>query len=233
MAVTCKVLPLFPDGSKAGLHFSEAYQPWKVFKAAGFDVVAVSEDGTVGFDEHSISAGSLNEEESEAFEDHNSEFNKLIKETQVAGQLDPTEFGLFYAAGGHGAAFDFEKAADLQALAANVWVRGGPVGAVCHGPMIFNGIKDPKTGEHIVKDRQVTGFPTEGEKSLQLLDILRERGTRTVEESLSEVGARWYAPPEPKQEFMIADGRIVTGANPASAVPTAQKLVSLFQTMTM
>ena len=45
----------------------------------------------------------------------------------------------------------------LQAVAENVWERGGVVSSVCHGGAIFPGIKDAQTGKSII-------------------DIARERG---------------------------------------------------------
>lgn len=38
-------------------------------------------------------------------------------------------------------------------------------------------------------------------------------------------------PPGPWDAFAISDGRIVTGANPASATVTAEEAVKVFQTL--
>ena len=59
---------------------------------------------------------------------------------------------------GHAALYDYPKAKGLQAIAADIWERGGVVGTTRHGPAILPGIIDSKTGKSIIYGKTVTGW---------------------------------------------------------------------------
>ena len=75
----------------------------------------------------------------------------------------PAQYQIFFAAGGHGAIYDFPKAANLQKLGAEVYAHGGVVAAVCHGPALLPGIKDLSKGKPLIQGKRVTGFALAGE----------------------------------------------------------------------
>ena len=75
----------------------------------------------------------------------------------------PAQYQIFFAAGGHGAIFDFPKATKLHKLGAEVYAHGGVVAAVCHGPALLPGVKDLSTGKPLIQGRRVTGFAEKGE----------------------------------------------------------------------
>jgi hypothetical protein len=75
-------------------------------------------------------------------------------------------YGLFFASAGHAALYDYPTATGLQAVAADIWARGGIVGTMCHGPAILPGTIDAKTGQSPVACKTVTGFTLEGEMLL-------------------------------------------------------------------
>ena len=72
------------------------------------------------------------------------------------------QYGIFFAAGGLGAAYDFPEASSLHKLAAQIYAKGGVVSAVCHGPAVLPGIHDA-TGKPIIQGKKITGFPKKGE----------------------------------------------------------------------
>lgn len=61
----------------------------------------------------------------------------------------------------------------MQAIAADIWDRGGILGAVCHGPVLLPGVIDFKTEKSVIASKTVTGFTTEGEMVLNVLDRLK------------------------------------------------------------
>ncbi|KAK9762026.1 plasma membrane heat shock protein [Basidiobolus ranarum] len=63
---------------------------------------------------------------------------------------------------------------------------------------------------------------------LDLLDIIKSANVATIEEGAAEVGAKYVAPPTPFADFSQVDGRVVTGANPASAKSTADNAIKVF-----
>ena len=113
---------------------------------------------------------------------------KLNSHLKKASDLKKGEYGVFFASAGDAALYDYPAAKGLQAIAADVSDRGGIVGSVCHGPAIFPGIIDSKTGKSIIEGHTVTGFTIEGELIFNILDKLREDKVVPVVEAVTAVG---------------------------------------------
>jgi putative intracellular protease/amidase len=100
-----------------------------------------------------------------------------------------------------------------------------PVGVVCHAPAALVNVRG-KDGQYLVKGKRVTGFTNAEEKAVGLTEIvpflledrLKERG------GLYSKGADW-AP------HVQADGKLVTGQNPASSGPAAKELLILLRSV--
>ncbi|ORX96860.1 class I glutamine amidotransferase-like protein [Basidiobolus meristosporus CBS 931.73] len=189
---------------------------------AGFEVDFATETGTYGMDEHSLSKDFLSEDDQKVLADPSHPFNvKLNSQLYKAEDLNPADYGLFFASAGHATLWDYPTARHLQHIAEDIYKRGGVVSAVCHGPAILPGIMDSTTGKSIITGKKVTGFTTEGEEMLNLLELIKSANVATIEEGAAAVGAEYVAPPTPFADFTHTDGRVVTGANPASAKSTA------------
>jgi hypothetical protein len=67
-----------------------------------------------------------------------------------------------------------------------------------------------------------------GDKLAGVLDSIHGDGFNTTEESAVLAGARYVAPPTPFEAFSLSSGRLVTGANPASAHITVLAAISAF-----
>ncbi|KAI5294671.1 hypothetical protein KEM52_003489 [Ascosphaera acerosa] len=229
IAITSAHPQLHADGSNTGLWYAEALHPYQVFTDAGFDVVIASETGGYAIDPMSKAPEINSDEQMKIMHDGNHPFNKALREHVIsAANAKPSDFGAFFAAGGHGASYDFPHAQSLQALAQDVYKRGGPIGAVCHGPVIFEGIKD-SGGTPIIRGRTITGFPEQGEHEMKLFDKLRADNVALVEDVAQHAGARFEGPPSTFDEKLVIDGQIATGANPASAKGTAENVIRLFE----
>ena len=141
------------------------------------------------------------------------------------------EYGLFFASAGHSALYDYPTAKRLQAVAADIWGRGGVVASVCHGPAIMPGIIDPRTGKSIIEGRTVTGFTIEGERMLGILDRLRADKVVLIDDAVTRAGAFYSSPMGAFDDYSITSGRLATGTNPASARSAAERAVKVFDTM--
>ncbi|MCJ1470328.1 hypothetical protein MMC07_008973 [Pseudocyphellaria aurata] len=135
------------------------------------------------------------------------------------------QYGIFFAAGGHAAIYDYPKASNLHKLAAQVYANGGVVSAVCHGPALLPGIIEASTGKPLIQGKKVTGFAEKGEVEVGALDSMRKDGVQTIEELVKAVDGNYIEPPTALGDFTTTDGRIVTGVNPASAKSTAEATV--------
>jgi D-lactate dehydratase len=109
---------------------------------------------------------------------------------------------------GHSALYDYPKAKGLQAIAADIWDRGGIVGAVRHDPAIMPGIIDSKTGKSIIHGKTVTGFTIEGELIFRILDKLRGDGVVPVVEAVTEAGAFYSGSVGAFDDYSISSGAL-------------------------
>ncbi|GAB5591843.1 plasma membrane heat shock protein [Umbelopsis nana] len=221
---------LYGDGKRTGLFYNEALHPYLVFTKAGFQVDLASETGTYGLDEHSTEKTFLSDEDEKILHDPNHEFNVKLKNLHKASDLKPSDYGLLFASAGHGTLWDYPTAKGLIAIAEDIYKRGGVVAAVCHGPAILPYVKD-SNGKSIINGKTVTGFTTQGEIELNVMDEIKAAGVKTVEEDAAEAGAKYVSPPHPFDDFEQVDGRVVTGANPASAHSTAAAAVKVFDSL--
>ncbi|KAI5299459.1 hypothetical protein KEM55_002129 [Ascosphaera atra] len=219
-----------PDGSNTGFFYSEALHPYLALTKAGFEVELASETGHYAVDQKSLAPQMNTPADNDIIKDEHHPFNQKIR-NQVfnASELTPADFGLFYAAGGHGASYDFPHGKALQNIAQSVYNRGGPVAAVCHGPTIYAGIRNAK-GQSVIHGRNITGFPLEGELEMHVLDQLRSDNVPTVEDVAKDAGAYYDAPESTFAQHEKIDEQIVTGANPASAWGTAVNAVKVYET---
>jgi putative intracellular protease/amidase len=60
----------------------------------------------------------------------------------------------------------------------------------CHGPAIFGGVIDAATGKSIINGKTITGFTTEGEYTMKLMDQLEKWGEPMVETLAEQLGAK-------------------------------------------
>jgi D-lactate dehydratase len=223
---------IYPDGTKTGLFFTEALHPFEVFTAAGFEIDLATETGTYGLDDLSLTDRFLAGDDKTVFENPNHPFNvKLNSQLKKASDLRKEEYGLFFGSAGHAALYDYPTARGLQSVATDVWARGGIVAAVCHGPVLLPGVIDATTGKSIIEGKTVTGFTVEGEVVLKVLDKLLDDGVIPVVDAVTKVAADYSSPMHPFDDYSITAGRLVTGANPASARSGAERAVKAFEAL--
>ena len=127
--------------------------------------------------------------------------------------------GLFYP-GGHGPLWDLAESRDSIALLEAFAQSNKPFGLVCHAPGVLRHVK-AADGTPLVKGRTVTGFTNSEEAGVQLTDVV----PFLVEDELKKLGAR-YEKGADWGEFVVEDGNLVTGQNPASSEAAADALLT-------
>ncbi|KAJ1722594.1 hypothetical protein LPJ53_003014 [Coemansia erecta] len=231
IAITSYDGPFYPNGDPTGLFYTEALHPFTVLTEAGFTVDLASETGTYGMDPHSLHEPFASEADLKIYNNPEAEFTKKLANLNKASDLNPEDYGLFFASAGHATLFDYPTAKALIAIAEDVWARGGVVSSVCHGPAILPYIMDKQTGKSIIYGKKVTGFTDEGEVELGLMDKMNELDLVPISKAAEGAGATYLKPEGPFDDYSITDGRLVTGTNPASAHSTAVKAVAAFESL--
>jgi len=222
--------PEYPEGEIAGLFITEALHPFNVFTAAGFEVDFVSESGTYYADWFSLTPDFLKGADKETFENKDSPFRKALDAVKKPSEYNAGDYGIFFAAGGHTALLDFPTASGLLKAAGDIYKRGGVVAAVCHGSVILGYIKNPETNENIIKGKKATGFTVAAEEELKVLDFIRKEWKKPlVVDAVEAAGGIYVNPPGNWDDFVVADGKIVSGVNPQSATSTAKGALKAFE----
>ncbi|GAB3125521.1 type 1 glutamine amidotransferase domain-containing protein [Streptomyces calidiresistens] len=198
-------------GRKTGFYVPEVAHPARVFREAGFEVAYVSvkggaapQDG-INKDDPVVSAFLADEAVQEA-----------LAATPAPGDLKAEDYDVIYFAGGHGTMWDFPGSRELAELAAAVYERGGVVAAVCHGPAGLVNLR-LSDGTYLVEGKQISSFTDEEEAAVGLTEVV----PFLLESKLAERGAKITKAPD-FTEHAVADSRVVTGQNPASAAKVAE-----------
>ena len=203
-------------GKSTGYTVSEAADPWKVFRAAGWDVhVATTAGGPApedGFDPAN---------ETQVAWKNDPHIHRQMAAAPQVEHVNAAIYDVVYLVGGHGTMWDFPGNNHLSDLIAEVYEREGVVAAVCHGPAALTTAR-LTDGSLLIAGKQVTGFSNAEEKALQLDHVV----PFLLADRLEGVGGD-YSQAGKWQRHVIADGRLVTGQNPASAAGVAEAAIAL------
>lgn len=142
ITITSAHAPLYPEGKETGLFITEALHPFEIFRAAGFEVDLVSETGSYSPDSLSLTKDWISEEDLAKYNDPKSEFRAKLDKLNKPSDINPDEYGLFFASAGHASLIDYPDAKGLQAIGVKIWDNGGIVSAVCHGGAIVSDVSD-------------------------------------------------------------------------------------------
>jgi uncharacterized protein (TIGR02246 family) len=193
-------------GRATGFYVSEVAHPWKVFTDAGYTVDLVS---TRGGEPPRDGEDRTDPVQDEFLDDPR--IATQLADTPRPDEMDAAQYDAVLFAGGHGTMWDFPNSAPLATLARDIYERGGVVGAVCHGPAALVNVV-LSDGSHLVDGRTVAAFTNSEERAVGLTAVV----PFALQTRLTELGARHSAAPD-FQPWVIRDGRLVTGQNPASA----------------
>ena len=206
-------------GKKTGFWLEEFAAPYYVFKDAGADITVVSpKGGQPPLDPKS--------DEADAQTDATRRF-KTDKDAQATlaqtGKLSNTSaegFDAVFYPGGHGPLWDLAEDAHSIKLIETMAAAGKTVAAVCHAPGVLRHVK-AADGLPLVKGRKVTGFTNTEEAAVQLTDVV----PFLVEDMLVKHGGL-YSKGADFQPYVVTDGKLITGQNPASSAPAALAVLS-------
>lgn len=205
-------------GKPTGFWLEEFAAPYYVFKDAGANVTLASPlGGQPPLDPASAEAGAQTDATRRFEADPAAQ--AALAATHTLHGLQAGDFDALFYPGGHGPLWDLVDDARSIALIEAMLAAGKPVAAVCHAPAVLRHVK-AADGEPLVMDRAVTGFANSEERAAGLADVV----PFLVANMLAAQGAR-YSKVADWQPYVVADGDLITGQNPASSAPAAQALL--------
>lgn len=139
------------------------------------------------------------------------DFQNRINNTLPVSDVNIADYDAVFYPGGFGLLSDLAHNAEFAALSATHYEQGGILAAVCHGPAALLPIT-LSNGEPLLASASITGFTREEEVDYGTIDDV----PFLMEEALTRKAAR-FNKIQPWGEFVIEDGRVITGQNPASA----------------
>ena len=205
-------------GNKTGFWLEEFAAPYYVFRDAGLDVTLASPAGGQPPLDPSSDEEDAQTDATARFKS-DEEAQEALANTKRLDQIDPSDHDAVFFPGGHGPMWDLAENDTAAALLVNFFERDRPVGAVCHGPAVFNSLSK-SDAKRFLGDKTLTGFTNTEEAAVGLTDVVPfSLADRLRERSASfEHGKNW-------EPFVIMDGKLVTGQNPASSTPAAEALL--------
>jgi putative intracellular protease/amidase len=206
-------------GRKTGFWLEEFAAPYFVFRDAGVELTLASpKGGQPPVDPKSDLPE--NQTGAQARFKTDAAARKALSQTVRLADMKEEDFDTVFVVGGHGPMWDIVDNPDAIGLLESFYDADKPVAAVCHSSAVFHRVMHQ--GEVLVKGKRVTGFTSGEEEAVHLTHVV----PFLVEDELKRVGAR-YEKVADWGVCAIADGRVVTGQNPASSTAAAHALLEV------
>lgn len=209
-------------GEKTGFWVEEFAAPYYAFIDAGIDVTLASPAGGQPPIDPKSELDDFQTEATKRFDADTTAQQQLASTLKLA-DISSQQFDAVFYPGGHGPLWDLTENSHSISLIESFLDSNKPVAAVCHASAVLLNAKT-SDGEPVVKGKAVTGFSNSEEDAVQLSDIV----PFLLEDELKKQGAE-YQKVSDWNSFVVHDGLIVTGQNPASSESAAEKLLVLLQ----
>lgn len=166
-------------------------------------------------DPHSMNPKVVGQENVDHFQAYLDKNKARLEKPLVLAQVDTGRYDVIAIPGGHGPVEDLYKDPDMGRVLTEAERAGKIIAPVCHGQAALLATKDVD-GKWLFEGRRMTSFSDDEEVELGTADnapwllaaTLRERGARY------EKGPNWGA-------YIVKDGNLISGQNPASTAPLA------------
>ena len=207
-------------GNKTGFWLEEFAAPYYVFKDAGAEITLASPKGGQPPLDPSSDADDAQTKATKRFK-ADEVAQKELANTAVLSSVSADGFDAIFDPGAHGPLWDLAEDSDSKNLIETFAANDRPIGAVCHAPAVFKHPKGPD-GKPLVAGRKVTSFTNTEEEAVGLTTVV----PFLVEDMLTANGGT-YQKGDDWASFVVTDGKLVTGQNPASSEAAAHELLSL------
>ena len=208
------------SGKKTGNWFDEVATPYYTFKEHGFEVVMASpKGGAAPIDPFSYD-DAFTTDNTRRFDDDPAA-QRALADTLTLSEINYRDFDSAFFPGGYGQLWDLASDSLAIRMIEDMIEAETPVAMVCHAPAILRDAKKPN-GEPLVNGREVTGFTDAEDAELDLSRYL----LFSLEQALIANGANFKRSNANWNAYVVEDGALITGQNPASAAPIAEVLAN-------
>lgn len=205
-------------GKKTGFWLEEFAAPYYAFIDAGVNVTLASPaGGQPPLDPSSDTADAQTKDTKRFKEDAKAQ--EHLANTEKLADMKAEDFDSVFYPGGHGPLWDLAVDKNSINLIETFVTQDKPVAFVCHSPAALKNVKID--GEYLVKGKTVTGFSNSEEEAVSLTDVV----PFLVEDALKDNGGH-YEKAEDWESFVVEDGLLITGQNPASSEEAAKRLMA-------
>ncbi|MFD7159536.1 type 1 glutamine amidotransferase domain-containing protein [Kribbella sp. NPDC059898] len=210
------------DGTRhpCGYWPEELAVPHEVFTQAGFEVVVATPGGVAPAPDEAGFSAEMNGGSVEPGQRFRAYLDSIDIEPIDLDRTAAADYDLVFVPGGHGPMEDLAVSKTFGELVAEFTNLGKPVAAVCHGPAALLAAEGPDGW--LFRGRRLTGFTNVEETQVGLAD----QAPWLLEDRMGELGGRFEAGETPWAPYVIQDGNLYTGQNPASSRPLAEALVA-------
>lgn len=208
-------------GRKTGFWLEELAAPYYTFKDAGADIVLASPQGGQPPLDPKSNEPSFQTEFTHRFE-ADAAANEQLANTVRLDSVSQADFDTVFYPGGHGPLWDLAEDGNSISLIESFIEAGKPVALVCHAPGVLRHVK-AADGQPLVAGKQVTGFTNTEEDGVGLTDVV----PFLVEDELKAKGGVYSKGPD-WGSYVVTDGLLITGQNPASSLEAAAVLMKRF-----
>lgn len=212
-------------GRKTGFWLEELAAPYYTFKDAGAEVVLASPKGGQPPLDPKSNEPSFQTDVTRRFE-ADAAANAQLASTLRLDTIDQADFDTVFYPGGHGPLWDLAENRHSIALIESFLQAGKPVALVCHAPGVLRHVKSAD-GRPLVEGKKVTGFTNSEEAGVGLTDIV----PFLVEDELKGLGGVYSQGPD-WGSYVVSDGLLITGQNPASSSAAAAELLGRLDNVT-
>ncbi|MGC5561635.1 type 1 glutamine amidotransferase domain-containing protein [Streptomyces sp. FR-108] len=207
-------------GRKTGFWLEELAAPYYRFQEAGWEIVLASPEGGRPPLDPKSNEPDFQTDLTRRFES-DAEATAALADTVRLDSVAAEDFDTVFYPGGHGPLWDLAEDAHSARLIETTLRAGKPLALVCHAPGVLRHTVD-EDGTPLVRGKKVTGFTNSEEEGVGLTEIV----PFLVEDELKRLGGV-YSKGDDWAPYVVRDGLLITGQNPASSGPAADALVEL------
>lgn len=205
-------------GRKTGFWLEELAAPYYMFKDAGAHIVLASPKGGLPPLDPKSNEPANQTDLTRRFEGDADAMAQLASTARL-DSVSSDDFDAVFYPGGHGPLWDLAEDATSITLIQSFIAARKPAALVCHAPGVLRHVVTPQ-GKPIVEGKEVTGFANSEEEAVGLTQVVP-----FLVEDVLEANGGIYSKLADWSPYVVTDGLLITGQNPASSGPAAARLL--------